>query len=191
METDLSKDVTRLLGQIMEGREAAKEDLWRAIYDELRRMAEGPMAREGAGHLLQPTALVHEVFIRLSQGLAVEKALNRSYLFAAASRAMRQVLVDHARSRKTAKRGGGLRQVPLDDALEAYEQANGDVEALHIGIERLKLLDPRQAQIVDEYAFGGGTMEEIGKRLGISKALVSTEYKHARAWLLSFLEDRK
>jgi RNA polymerase sigma factor (TIGR02999 family) len=178
-------NVTQLLEAIQKGDEQAHEQLWLVIYDELRGVAERLMKAERPGHTLQATALLHEAFPRLFDAALLSKAGNRSYFFGAAARAMRHILVDHARKRQANRHGGGLKRTPLDDVLDGYEDKQIDLLALHDALERLRALHPRQYQIVDEYHFGGFTLLEIAEHLGVSEATVSTDFKRARLWLAS------
>src|SRR3954452_18887594 len=157
MGTEQRGDLTAILGEVRDGREDAKERLVRTIYAELRRRAGGLMRRERPGHTLQPSALVHEALLRLLGGDALADLPDRRPLFAAASRAMRQVLVDHARRRRTAKREGARARVSLDEALACLAEQHLDVVALHEALDRLAREHPRQSEVVDLRFFGGLT----------------------------------
>jgi RNA polymerase sigma factor (TIGR02999 family) len=179
MGTEPRGDLTALLAEVHAGREDAQERLVRAIYAELRRIAGGLMRREGPGHTLQPSALVHEALLRLLDGDALADVPNRRYLFAAAAQAMRQVLVDHARRRHAAKRLGGRVRRPLDEALVACEAQGLDILALH----RLARSNPRQAQVVTLRFFGGLSVPEVAAALEVSDTTVEGDWRFARAWL--------
>ncbi len=127
----------------------------RAIYGELRNIAQGWMHRERADHTLQPTALVNEAFCRLLEKESLVNAPNRAYMFAAAAEAMRRVLVEHARARRTRKRGGNRVRVPLDQVLAGFDEQGVDVIALHEALEELAKAYPRQSQVVTFRFFGG------------------------------------
>jgi RNA polymerase sigma factor (TIGR02999 family) len=177
-------DVTQLLVAWGAGDAAAAERLVPAVYAELRRQAARAMRREGES-TLQTTALVHEAYLRLvDQRRVVWKS--RAHFFGIAAQLMRRILVDHARGRHAAKRGGGLQQLALDDA-DAAVPASADegveVIALHEALERLAALDPAQARLVELRYFGGLNIEETAEALGVSPATVKREWAIARAWL--------
>ena len=180
--------VSRLLADVHDGDQSAREKLSRFLVVELQAVAERFMKRERAGHTLQPSDLVQEAFVRLLEGEVLEKAQDRAYLFGAASTAMRRVLVDYARKRSAAKHGGGMhRSALLDDALEHYSRAKLDLLALNESLEALQTLNARQCRIVDEYHFGGFTLREIGEHLGVSEATISLDLRRARLWLATQL----
>src|SRR4051794_41522762 len=137
MEDDPRRGLTAILERARAGDEGARGELVTLAYDELRRVAVGLMRREHPGHTLSPTAVVHEAVIRLLGGAAFDRAADRSFLFAAAARAMREVLIDHARRRAAARRGGGRRRVPLDLAVDYFEGQGLDVVAVHEALDRL------------------------------------------------------
>lgn len=174
------QDVTRLLVAAAEGDERAQTALLPLVYDELRRRAGSALSRERAGHTLQPTALVHEAWMRLIAQEAVSWQ-GRQHFYALASRMMRRVLVDHARGRLRQKRGGDQVRVELEDGLSTSRDA--DVLALDDALERLAALDPRQAEIVELRFFGGLTVQEVAETLGISKRAVEAEWTMIKAWL--------
>jgi RNA polymerase sigma factor (TIGR02999 family) len=174
--------VTELLLAWGRGDERALEQLAPLVYAELHRRAAGSMRREGTGHTLQPTALVHEVYLRMvDQDRAAFK--NRAQFFGVAAQMMRRILVDHARRRRAGKRGAGLR-VELDAANEpATPAADVDLEALDAALATLAAQDPRQAHVVELRYFGGLSIEETAALLDISPATVKREWTVARAWL--------
>jgi RNA polymerase sigma factor (TIGR02999 family) len=174
-------DVTGLLLAWGRGDQSAADRLVPAVYDELRRQAERAMRREGGDHTLQATALVHESYLRLVDQRQVEWR-NRAHFFAIASTVMRRILVDHARARLTAKRGGGATQITLA-GVEAEHADDVDLLALHEALEKLAVLDPDQARLVELRYFGGLTIEETGEALAVSPATVKREWALARAWL--------
>lgn len=176
-------DVTQLLLDWRAGDEIAGERLLPVVYDELRRQAARAMRREGE-HTLQATALVHEAYLRLVDQRRVEWK-NRAHFFGIAARVMRRVLVDHARARHAAKRGGGATAIALAD--EGHADANApaplDLLALHDALERLAALDADQARVVELRYFGGLSIEETAEAMGTSPATVKREWAVARAWL--------
>jgi RNA polymerase sigma factor (TIGR02999 family) len=182
-------DVTLLLEKVRAGDERARSDLIARVYGELRRVAASLMRRERSDHTLPPTALVHEAMIRLMGGQALGQAPDRNYFFAAAARAMREVLVDHARRRASQRHGGQHRRVPLDLVVAYFESQNLDVVAVHEAIERLAALHERQSQVVTLRYFGGLTMPEIAAALGISLATAENDWRIARAWLSTQLRE--
>ncbi len=178
-------DVTQLLVAWGAGDPTAGERLLPAVYAELRRQAARAMRREGSEHTLQATALVHEAYLRLvDQHHVVWR--NRAHFFGVAAQLMRRILVDHARSRHAAKRGGGMQQLALGDADAAASPAADDgvdVISLHEALERLAALDPAQARLVELRYFGGLNIDETAQALDISPATVKREWATARAWL--------
>jgi RNA polymerase sigma factor (TIGR02999 family) len=188
MATSPPGSVSKLLADIQHGIPRAEEHLWERIYDELRTLAHGYMRRERPDHILEPTALVHEIFPWL-RDVVFNQASNRVYLFAAAARAMRNVLVDYARRRQAEIHGGGWRRTPLfDDLLDHYERQHIDLASLHDALDELHALHGRQYHIVEALYFGGFTMREIAEQLGVSEATVSVDFKRAKLWLATRLE---
>ncbi|HZW34354.1 MAG TPA: sigma-70 family RNA polymerase sigma factor [Isosphaeraceae bacterium] len=183
MEADPRDHLTVLLDAVRAGHEGAPDRLVRAIYGELKRIARGLMNHERPGHTLQPSALVHEALLRLLEGDALADLPDRHHFFTAAARAMRQVLVDHARRRGAAKRGPGRARLPLDEALAAIEDKGLDVIDLHEALDHLAGTHPRPAQVVDLRYFGGLTVPEVAEMLGVSEATVKNDWRFARAWL--------
>lgn len=177
-------DVTRLLQALpKDGSDSdAADKLYRAIHHELRGLAAGLMRRERPGHTLQPTALVHEAFLRLVGATRLDYE-DRAHFFGIAARAMRQVLVDHARARRAEKRGGDVERVTLDDQLDAIDDAGLDVFELNDALERLAREDERCAQVVELRFFGGLTEEEVAQVLGVSRRSVQREWWVAKLWL--------
>jgi RNA polymerase sigma factor (TIGR02999 family) len=152
------------------------------IYEELRRLAEQQLRREPDGHTLSPTALVHEAYMRLIDYTRVEWA-NRAHFMAVASTAMRRILVDHARGHRSLKRGGGLRPVSLDDVELGNEDRAELLVAVDEALDRLKAVEPRQAQVVECRFFGGMTEEETAEALGIGLRTAKRDWARAKSWL--------
>ena len=171
-----------LLAAWSNGNEAARDALIPLVYDELRRLAGHYMALERSGHSLQATALVHEAYLRLIDQRQV-RWQGRAHFFALASRMMRRILVDYARSRHYAKRGGAARRVSLDEAMIVSEEKTQDVVALDEALTRLATIDFRKSQVVELRYFGGLSMEEIAKVLKISAVTVRRDWSTAKAWL--------
>jgi RNA polymerase sigma-70 factor (ECF subfamily) len=183
MVAETPQGLTVILGRAKAGDERARGELIALIYDELRRVASSMMRRERAGHTLSPTAVVHEAVIRLLGEAVFDRAADRSFLFASAARAMREVLIDHARRRGAARRGGGMRRVPLDSVVDYFEGQGLDVVAVHEALDRLASLDGRQAQVMTLRYFGGMTVAEVAAALGVSVATIEQDWRLARAWL--------
>ena len=174
-------EVTRLLRQLRSGDEDAAGKLISAVYGELRQVAGRAMRGERPGHTLQPTALVHEAFLKLAGGAGVEWR-DRAHFFGVAARVMREILVDYARQRGAAKRGNGAR-ITLDDSLLISEDRLGDVVAIDEVVRRLEALDARQGHIVELRFFGGLSVEEVAEVMQISTPTVKREWQSAKAWL--------
>jgi RNA polymerase sigma factor (TIGR02999 family) len=173
---------TQLLSEWRAGQPQALERLTPLVYDELRRLARGYMRAERGSHTLQATAVVHEAFMRLIQAdVALQ---DRGHFFALASRLMRRVLVDHAKSRSRIKRNGGARErIPLDPAA-IFPTRDFDIVALDAALESLVQLEPRLAQVIELHYFGGLTYEQIAAAIDASAATVHRNIRLARAWLL-------
>jgi RNA polymerase sigma factor (TIGR02999 family) len=177
------EDLTLILGKARAGDHKARDDLLALVYEELRQVASRLMRRERADHTLSPTSVVHEAVIRLLGDGVFDKAADRNFLFASAARAMREVLIDHARRRGTDRRGGGQRRVPLDAVVDYFEGQGLDVVAVHEALDRLAELDGRQAQVMTLRYFGGLTVSEVAAALGVSVVTVERDWRVARAWL--------
>jgi RNA polymerase sigma factor (TIGR02999 family) len=182
-------EVTTILGEVRAGKPDAMNRLVALVYDELRRVAAGLMRQERAEHTLQPTALVNEAFTRLLGSDVAALARDRRLFFGAAVRAMRQVLVDHARRRAADKRVEGRPREPFDDTLQALERHNLNVLAVHEVLEQLAALNERQAQVVELRFFGGFTVPEVADLLDVSVSLVESDFRKASAFLRSRLAD--
>jgi RNA polymerase sigma factor (TIGR02999 family) len=175
-------EVTQLLRDWSAGRQEARDELLRLVYDPLRVIAQRHLHRERDGHTLQPTALVHELYLRLVDQRSVEW-LDRTHFFAVAAHVMRRILVDHARRRKSDKRGGGVVPVTIGAALDVAAVENFDVIALDEALEGLERVFPQQAKLVELRFYGGLTIDETATVLGVSAATVTREWTMARAWL--------
>ncbi len=185
----MSTAVTQLLVEWRNGNTAALDELFPIVYDELRRLARSYLRHERQGHTLQPTALVHEAYLRLIDQRSVSWE-NRAQFFGLAAQMMRRILVNHARGRHAEKRGGHVQRIPLDDALDAFEVRGLDVIALDAALKALHDFDPRQSQIVELRSFGGLTVEETAEVVGVSPATVKREWSAAKLWLLREMDRR-
>jgi RNA polymerase sigma factor (TIGR02999 family) len=183
MVTAQADEFTRIFGRAHGGDERARGELIALVYDELRRVASGLMRRERPDHTLSPTAVVHEAVIRLLRDAVFDRAPDRRYLFASAARAMREILVEHARRRATDRRGGGRRRVPLDRVLDYFEGQDLDVIAVHEALDRLAEWNERQSRVMTLRYFGGLTVPEVAESLGVSVVTVERDWRLARAWL--------
>lgn len=186
METPARHEVTQLLNAAAGGDSRAAEELLPLVYQELRKLAHARMAHEPVGQTLQPTALVHEAYLRLL-GSADVKWDGRGHFFGAAARAMRRILVERARSRNRIKRGGDRKRVEFGDQLEVVsadsEQSDEQLVALDSVLEKLEAYDRRKCDVVMLRYFAGLSIEETAASLGLSPATVKNEWAFARAWL--------
>jgi RNA polymerase sigma-70 factor (ECF subfamily) len=181
--------ITQLLIEWNNGRNGALQDLLPLVYGELRRLAAQRLRRERPDHTLQPTALVHEAYIRLVDQRRVRWE-NRAHFYGVAAHVMRRILVDRARARKADKRGGGWERVTLVGDKTPNGGRDVDVLSLDDALQRLAALDPQQERIVELRYFGGLTLEETAEVIGISTATVKREWAIARAWLRAELSDQ-
>lgn len=170
------------------GDSSALDRLFPALYQELKRQAAGYLRGERAGHTLQPTALAHETYLRL-MGRRDYPWQNRAHFMATAARAMRGILVDHARRRRAQKRGGGREQVPLDATMAIEEQRPVAFDDLDRALEDLARRSERQAKVVELRYFGGLSAEETAEVLGVSPVTVKRDWATARAWLYRALSE--
>jgi len=175
-------DVTRLLAAWGRGDTKALEELIPLVYDELHRLAQRYMNQEPPGHTLQTTALVNEAYLRLIDQPEVAWQ-DRAHFFAVAARIMRHLLIDRARGRKYAKRGGGAYQVALDEAANFSQERAAEFVALDEALQALAEIDPRKSQIVELRYFGGLSIEETAEVLKLSPMTVKRDWKLAKAWL--------
>ena len=174
--------VTKLLEKWSGGDEAALEQLMPLVHDELHRLAHQHMRRENPGHILQTSALINEAYLRLVDQPQT-RFENRSHFFGIAARLMRRILVDDARKRNSAKRGGSMIQVPLEEASATVADQAANVAALDDALQRLEEIDKRQGQIVELRFFGGLSIEETARVLSVSPGTVMRDWTFARAWL--------
>lgn len=175
-------EVTELLVQLGRGRDAALDELLPLVYQELRRIARYRMRGERETHTLRTTALVHEAYERLVDHHAIDWQ-DRNHFFAVAARAMRQVLVDHARRRNAQKRGGDVPHIPLEEHTPATGPPSASILAVNEALARLEELDARQAKVVESRFFAGLTIQETASALGVSPSTVKRDWRTARAWL--------
>jgi RNA polymerase sigma-70 factor (ECF subfamily) len=176
-------DFTLILGRAREGDERARGELIAMVYEELREVASRLMRRERTEHTLSPTAVVHEAVIRLLGDAVFDRSPDRAYLFASAARAMREVLIDHARRRSTVRRGGGWRRKPLDLLVDYFEERGLDILTVHEALDRLAEWNERQAQVMSLRYFGGLSVPEVATALHVSVVTVERDWRLARAWL--------
>ncbi len=187
MSQDSTHEVTRLLQAWSAGQPEASDQLLPVIYEHLRRVAREYLSHERPGHTLQPTALVHEAYLRLTDGAAIQWQ-GRAHFFSLAARAMRRILVDHARSRQALKRGGEQQRLPLE-AVPEHELARSssleetDLLSLDTALNKLATAYPRQGQVVEMRFFGGVDSAEIAEVLQVSEATVKRDWQFAKMWL--------
>jgi RNA polymerase sigma factor (TIGR02999 family) len=183
-------DVTALLQAWTAGDTDARDRLMAVLYRELHRRAAAQLRRERPGHTLQPTALVHEAYLRLIDQRRVVWQ-NRGQFFGVACQIMRRILVDHARAHRMAKRSGQWARVTLDERARAISPVDVDVLDLDAAMTRLAAFDPRKSQLAELRFFGGLSLEEAGESLGISLATAERDWQAARAWLLKELRGER
>lgn len=174
---------TKLLQQMQAGDPAASESLMRLLYRELREVAARYLRSERAGHTLQPTALVHEAYLKLVNQQSADYR-SRGHFLAVAAMVMRRILVNHAERRAAAKRGGGAKRVPLAEELSAVESPNVDILALDEALRKLAERDERKAKVVEQRFFAGVEMSQIAENLGVSLPTVKRDWEFARTWLM-------
>ena len=183
--------ITRILEAIDRGDEGASEELLPLVYEELRELARVRLARERPGQTLQPTALVHEAYLRLAGGDDAVGWNSRGHFFASAAEAMRRILIDRARSRLAAKRGGGLDRRPLADEAALTEDDPESLIALHEALRRLEAVDAPKATLVKLRYFAGLTESQAAEAMGISRATAARNWAFARAWLYDEILRRR
>ena len=180
---------TQLLERANEGDARAAEELLPLVYDELRKLAASRMANEAAGQTLQPTALVHEAWLRLV-GKENPKFANRAHFFAAAAEAMRRILIDNARRKRAMRHGGGRQRIDLEKVDLASSGADDQLLAVHDALDKLAAQSKSEAELVKLRYFVGMTLEEAADALGISARTADNYWAHARAWLFHELKAR-
>ena len=183
-------EITRLLRAFQHGEASASGELVRLVYDELRRLAAAQMAREKPGHTLQPTALVHEAWLRLVDAEGKAHFENRAHFFSVAAEAMRCILIDAARRKLAARHGGGQRLENLDAIEIGAPDTDERVLAVHEALERLAALDAEKAGVVKLRYFVGMSVEETAEALGICERTVRRHWTFARAWLFDAIRQR-
>ena len=182
MSTASTHDVTRLLLAWRDGDAVAASRLMPLVYDELRRLARDYLRHERGGHTLQPTALVHEAYLRLVDDTQIQWQ-GRAHFFGVAARAMRRILVDHARAHNAAKRGGGVEKIPLEDAGDLLAAHDVDLVELDGALETLAQTYPRQSEVVEMRFFGGLEAREIAEVLQVSEKTILRDWNFAKLFL--------
>lgn len=179
-------EVTKALLRLREGDSRAAEELLPQVYDQLRQLAQRYLAKERSGHTLQPTALVHEAYIRM---VGEADWQNRAHFFAVAARAMRRILVDHARMRAAARRGGPEKRLALDQVEDLADQPDEYVVAMDAALGRLAEFDSELAKLVELRFFAGMSIEEAAEALGVSARTAKRHWTVARGWLHRAIEQ--
>lgn len=178
----MAEEITKILLALSKGDTEAPDKLMPLVYDELRRLASSYMRRERQAHTLQATALVNEAYLKLVDQTQIDWK-GRAHFFSIAARLMREILVDHARTRNADKRGGGATRIALDEAVSFADEREFDLVALDDALAALGKFDPQQSRIVELRFFGGLTIEETSEVIGISPATVKRDWGLAKAWL--------
>ena len=176
-------DVTRILSAIEQGDPHAPEQLLPLVYDELRKLAAQRLSQEKPGQTLQATALVHEAYLRLVDGDVIQSWDSRGHFFAAAAEAMRRILVEQARRKRTLKGGGGVQRVELAGIDPVIAGPTLDLLALNDALEKLAAKDPRKAELIKLRFFAGLTNEQVAQALGVATSTVDLDWAYAKSWL--------
>jgi RNA polymerase sigma factor (TIGR02999 family) len=176
------QDVTRLLVRLTEGDRGVLDELLPVVYGELRKLASSYLRRERVGHTLQPTALVHEAYMRLVDQTQVQWQ-NRAHFFGVAAQMMRRILVDHARAHEAEKRGGEFQKLSLDENIDVSGERDVNLVALDDALNLLAEIDPQKMKVVELRFFGGLSVEETAEVLGVSAPTVKRQWRMAKAWL--------
>jgi RNA polymerase sigma factor (TIGR02999 family) len=184
-------DITRVLDRAQHGDPKAAEELLPLVYDELRRVAAARMSNGAPGNTLQPTALVHEAWLRLVGNDGEAQFQNRTHFFAAAAEAMRHILIDRARRKQALRHGGGQQRVEVDDLEIAAPADDDELLAVNEALERLASADPAKAELVKLRYFVGMTVEEAAAALGISEPTAKRRWSLARAWLFNEIKAQR
>ena len=183
MSQPISSEITQMLIELTDGNSAVVNQILPHIYDELRKLAGSYLRRERSDHTLQPTALVHEAYMKLIDQKQV-KWQNRAHFFGIAAQVMRRILMDHARKHKAEKRGGEADKLPLEEEiLLVSQESSSQLIALDDALKALAELDPQKAKIVELRYFGGLSIEETAEVIGVSVPTVNRQWKTAKAWL--------
>ena len=189
MSQTSAQDLTQMLIQLSEGKAQVVDDILPLIYDELRRLAGNYLRRERSDHTLQPTALVHEAYLKLIDQTQV-KWQNRAHFFGIAANIMRRILVDYARQHRADKRGGAAEKIPLEEEiLIVSEGKSAELLALDEALENLAKIDEQKSKIVELRYFGGLSVEETAEVLGVSEVTVKRHWRMAKAWLYGQLSQ--
>ncbi|MDQ8205256.1 sigma-70 family RNA polymerase sigma factor [Pelagicoccus sp. SDUM812003] len=183
-----SSDITLCLNALCDGDEQAADELLPLVYDELRRHAASRMSREGPDHTLQPTALVHEAWMRIV-GDSQQRWENRAHFFGAAARAMRRILIESARRKTRLKRGGKQVKVDFDSVEIASSAPEEKLLLINEALEKLEMSDPLKAKVVLLKFFGGSTHQEVAEALGISERSVERHWAYAKSWLFTEIQS--
>ncbi len=184
-----SKDVTKLLEAWSDGKQEALGELMPLVYDELHRMAKRYMSSQPSGHTLQTTALIHEAYLKLADQKE-KRWQNRAHFFAVAAQAMRHILVDHARTRQSEKRGGAAQMISLEEAAIVSAERASEIVALDDALKSLSAADERKGRVVELRYFGGLSVEETAEVLKISPETVMRDWRFAKTWLLRELSNQ-
>jgi RNA polymerase sigma factor (TIGR02999 family) len=184
-------ELTRILDLVEHGDASAADQLLPLVYDELRKLAAARMTNEAAGHTLQPTALVHEAWLRLTENEPSTQFANRAHFFAAAAEAMRRILIDHARRKATGKRGHGWERLNLDNIEIAADADDDTLLLVNESLEKLAHEEPKAAEIVKLRFFAGLTLEEAGQLLGFTERTAKRHWAFARAWLYDAMKTAR
>lgn len=187
MEKPLPGEVTRVLQRLDAGDRDAVADLLPLVYSQLHALAEQQMVPERAGHTLQPTALVHEAYLKIA-GKKQPHWNDRRHFYRAAAVVMRSILVNHARDRKRQKRGGEMEQVPWEEHFAAIEERAIDLIALDEALDKLEAIDHRQTEMIELRFFAGLSIRETAEVMGVSERTVNADWSLARAWLLGEMD---
>ncbi|MFH1107766.1 MAG: sigma-70 family RNA polymerase sigma factor [Planctomycetota bacterium] len=188
MNATQATEVTRLLGPASRGEEAAAATLLPLVYDQLRELAGRELRKEAPGHMLQPTALVHEAYLRLVDQTRVDWQ-GRTHFMAVAAMTIRRILVDHARKKAACKRGGSRPTLVLDETIAVLPARELNLVALDEALSDLAQFDERESRVVELRFFAGLTEQEVAAHLGVSERTVREDWRHARVWLRRRLEE--
>jgi len=189
MPDNATHDLTRLLGRVESGDGKASEELLPLVYEQLRHLAMARMAKEAAGQTLQPTALVHEAWLRVAESKH-QNWQNRGHFFSAAAEAMRRILIERARHKLRLKRGGGQAALNIEDFDLADAQPDEQILLIDEALDRLQALEPEWARIVTLKFYGGLTDKEVAETLAVTDRTVRNKWRYARAWLLEYIHEQ-